>query len=193
MRRIGQWLPRAFFESFLIVLSILAALAVNEWRDNHARAERAAEARTAFVNEIRSNRDLLLTDGVLPHHKRLGEEYRQLAAEESDEPGRLFQTGAHPAALRDAAWRSFSTSAILVDFAAADVVLLSDIYRAQETLERMNYGFIGSIQAPRADRETPEFKRDMTRSTAFYLNDVVSLEESLLKVYKRALDQLEAH
>lgn len=192
MRRIGQWLPKALFESALIVLSILAALAVDQWRDNRARAERATEARASFVHEIKSNRELIRSAPILPHHKRLEGEYRELAAAESSEPGSVFQTGMHPAALRDAAWRSFSNSATLVDFAPAEVVLLSDIYRAQEALERLNYGFIGAIQAPRSDRETPEFKKDMTRSTSMFLNDVVPLEERLLQLYEDALGQIEA-
>jgi hypothetical protein len=190
MRRLGQWLPRALFESFLIVISILLALAVNEWRDNRARLTRAAEARTAFANEIRANRDLVLSDPILPHHKRLQAEYQKLAQAASTEPGSLFETGVHPAALRDAAWRSFSTGSTLVDFAPDEVVLLSDIYRAQEDLAQLNSGYMNAIRTPRADRETPEFMRDTNRSISMYLNDVVPLEERLLKVYGQALDKL---
>lgn len=190
MRRLGQWLPRALFESFLIVLSILAALAVNEWRDNRERANRAAETRAAFVNEIRSNRDLLASDPILPHHKRLHDEYRKLSEAGSTAEGALFETGVHPAALRDAAWRSFSTGSTLVDFPPDDVVLLSDIYRAQEDLEQLNAGYLAAMRTARADRETPEFQRDMNRSISMYLSDMLGFEERLLKIYDQALEQL---
>ena len=191
MRPIGRWLPRALFESFLIVLSILLALAVNEWRDNAARAKRANEARVALLHEIAANRELLRSDVILPHHRRLQSEYVKLNAERSTASGSLFDSGVHPAALRDAAWRSFSASAILIDFKPQEVVLLSDIYRAQEDLEKLNSGFLATMQTPRSDRETPEFLRDSNRSIAMYLNDLVPLEERILKQYDRALEDLD--
>jgi hypothetical protein len=117
-------------------------------------------------------------------------EYKQLTAENSDAPGTLFDTGVHPAPLRDAAWRSFSAGATLVEFAPAELVMLSDIYRAQEDLARMNANFIGQATAPRSDRETPEYKRDQTRSISMYLNDTVPLEEGLVQSYDIALQRL---
>jgi hypothetical protein len=190
MSRLRRWLPRALFESFLIVVSIVVALAVNEWRERHARLERVAEARGVFVNEIESNRTLLRSEAYLPHHRRLQAEYKQLAAENSDVAGSLFDTGVHPAPLRDAAWRSFSAGPTLVDFAPAELVMLSDIYRAQEDLARSNTNFIAQVIAPRSDRETPEYKRDQTRSISMYLNDVVPLEERVLQLYDAALERL---
>ncbi|HKP93927.1 MAG TPA: hypothetical protein VJS88_08510, partial [Chthoniobacterales bacterium] len=150
MNRTARWLPRALFESVFIVLSILLALAVNEWRDKQARITRVAEARSAFVNEIRANRDLLLRDDFVAHHRRLQAEYEKLRETGSAEPGSAFDTGLHPAPLRDAAWRSFSASGTLVDFAPAEVILLSDIYRAQDSLEKLNSSYIAVIREPRA-------------------------------------------
>jgi len=190
MNRTARWLPRALFESVFIVLSILLALAVNEWRDKQARVTRAAEVRTAFANEIRANRDLLLSDPILPHHKRLEAEYRRLSETGSAEAGTVFDTGVHPAPLRDATWRSFSVSGTLVDFAPPDVILLSDIYRAQDDLEKLNSSYIAVMRQPRADHETLEYKRDANRSLSMYFNDVVPLEEKLAGQYERALERL---
>ena len=189
MIRAARWLPRALFESLFIVLSLLLALAVNEWRDKHARITRVAEARAAFANEIRANRDLLVSDPILGHHRKLQAEYKHLSDTASAEPGSAFETGLHPAALRDAAWRSFSANGTLVDFAPPDVILLSDIYRAQDDLEKLNSGYIGLLRAPRADGETLEYKRDMNRSLSMYLNDVVPIEERLIREYERALEK----
>ena len=133
---------------------------------------------------------MLRADQYLPHHKRLQSEYQRLAAESSLEPGPLFESGVHPVPLRDAAWRSFSAGATLVDFAPAEVVLLSDIYRAQDDLSRLNANFIAQVTAPRSDRETPEYKRDQTRTISMYLNDVIPAEERLLDVYDEALARL---
>jgi hypothetical protein len=187
---VARWVPRALFESFLIVISILLALAVNEWRDHRARVTRAGEIRSALANEIRANHHLLASDLIVPHHKRLQTEYVKLSEAGSTDAGSMFDTGVHPAALRDAAWRSFSTSGALVDFAPETVVLLSDIYRAQDDLEKLNSSYIAFMREPRADRETPEYKRDVNRSIAMYLNDVVPMEQRLLQTYESALEKL---
>lgn len=192
MNRIRRWLPQALFESFIMIVSILTALAVNEWRDNRARLTRADEARTVFIHEIEANRALISSEPILPHHQRLQQAYQKLAEANSEQPGPLFETGAHPAPLRDAAWRSFSAGSTLSDFKPEHIVLLSDIYRAQEALEKLNSGFIAQVSAPRSDRETPEYKRDATRSIGMYLNDVVPLEERLLRDYEHATQQLRA-
>jgi hypothetical protein len=71
------------------------------------------------------------------------------------------------------------------------VLLLSDIYHAQETLEKQTTNFLAAISVPRSDRETPAYRRDEMRSISLYLNDVVPAEERLLQMYDRALTQLE--
>lgn len=185
-----RWLPRVFFESFLIVLSILAALAVNDWRETHERRQRIADARQAFANEISANRDLAGQKDYLPYHRHLQSTYNKVRNENGIDPGTIFELGVHPTPLRDAAWRSFSSSGIMADFAPADVLILSDIYRAQEALERMNSGFISALTAPRADRDSPSYARDETRAVSMFLNDVVPAEEHLLKLYAKALEQL---
>ena len=190
MAEARNWLPRLLVESVLIVISILAALAVNQWQESRARAARADEARAAFVHEIRSNSELLSSNQFLPHHRRLQTEYSKAMNEGSAEPGSLFDTGIHPAPLRDAAWRSFSGTVVLVDFSPEAVLLLSDIYRAQDNLEKRNTGFLTSIGAPRSDRETPAFAKDMNRAIGMYLNDLVPAEEQLLASYQKALEKL---
>jgi hypothetical protein len=190
MRRLGRWLPRLLVESLLIVVSVLVALAVNNWRDGRERATRAAEARTAFTREIAANRELLASDLILGHHRQLQKIYGPAMAAGGADPGTLFETGLHPAALRDPAWRSFSTGTIFADFAADDVLLLSDIYHEQAELDRRNGDFLTALTVPRADRDTPAYQRDSARAIAMFLNDLVPAEERLLKSYDQALKQL---
>jgi len=52
----AEWLPRVLFESFLITISILVALALDEWRENREDAETAQQALSNFVSEIQQNR-----------------------------------------------------------------------------------------------------------------------------------------
>ncbi|HEX8281672.1 MAG TPA: hypothetical protein VF551_09855 [Chthoniobacterales bacterium] len=192
MSRIRRWLPRALFEALLIVVSILVALAVDEWRDHRARSARADEARAIFAHEIESNRALLQSPSYLPHHSRLQAEYQELTSAGSDQPGSLFESGVHPAPLRDAAWRSFSASSTLADFAPDEILVLSDLYRAQQDLERLNANFLAQFMAPRADRETPAYRRDEARSISMYLNDIVPHEQRLLQSYDAAVARLKS-
>ncbi|MDA0994799.1 MAG: hypothetical protein O3A13_14360 [Proteobacteria bacterium] len=53
---IAEWLPRVLFESFLITVSILVALALDEWRENREDAETVQQALYNFVSEIQQNR-----------------------------------------------------------------------------------------------------------------------------------------
>src|SRR3954470_24080184 len=115
----------------MIVLSILAAFAVNEWQEGQKRKERAGEARAAFIHEIRANKDVLVSDAYLPHHRRLQQLYKQAADAGSADPGAFFDTGVHPVPLRDSAWRMLSGGAILMELPSDLVLALSEIYRAQ--------------------------------------------------------------
>ena len=51
----AEWLPRVLFESFLITISILVALALDEWRENREDAETVRQALSNFVSEIEQN------------------------------------------------------------------------------------------------------------------------------------------
>jgi hypothetical protein len=191
MTKLRRLLPRLLLESFFVVLSVLVALAVNNWREGRERAAHADEARTAFANEIRANRDLLLNDDFLGHHRRLQAAYAKAAAAGAADPGALFERGLHPPGLRDAAWRSFSTSGILTDFAARDVLMLSDIYQAQADIDRRCADLLNGLSAPRADRETPAYQHDAARAFCMFLNDLVPAEERLVKSYERALQEFQ--
>jgi hypothetical protein len=188
MKSERTWLSDLLIQPVMIILSILAALAVNQWQESRALAQRVAEARSAFANEIRSNRDLLLTEGFLPHHRRLQAEYARASKGEIPDSNSFFETGVHPTPLRDSAWRIFSGSTVLTNLPPRILLDLSDIYRAQDSLEKQNQGFLTAISAPRSDRETPAFAKDMTNSISLFLNDLVAAEERLLRSYDHALD-----
>lgn len=190
--KLRRLLPRILLESSFIVLSVLLALAVNDWQQNRERRTRAREARSAFAAEMRANREMLASDPIIGHHRRLQDIYVKAVAANAVDPGTLYDSGFHPPPSRDAAWRSFSSGTIFADFTAEDVLLLSDIYRAQSDLDRRNADFLNVLTQPRADRETPEYQRDSARAISMFLNDLVPAEERLIRHYDRALQQLEA-
>ena len=186
------WLSQLIIQPIMIVLSILAALAVNNWQESRARDRRVAETRAAFVNEITANKQLLLSDQYLPHHRRLQAEYKKIAKEGAPDTHAFFDTGLHPTPLRDSAWRTLSGSATLMELPSGFVLSLTDIYRLQNSIEKSNEGFLNSLVAPRSDRESPAYQKDVANSITMFLNDLLPAEESLLRSYDHALDRFKA-
>ena len=183
------WLAQLLIQPIMIVLSILAALAVNQWQESRARAQRVDDACKAFTDEIDRNRRMLLAEDYLPYHRQLQAEFAKAVKGEPADTGSFFKTGVHPALWSDSAWRSLSGSAILIDLKSSTVLRVSYIYGAQNSIEKRNDGFLNAIGAPRSDRETPAFARDLTRSISLYLNDLVPAEEKLLRTYERTLER----
>ena len=180
------WLSQLIIQPIMIVLSILAALAVNNWQESRAAAKRVAEARAAFANEIASNKQLLLADFHLPHHRLLRVEYDKALKENLNDPGTFFD-GLHRAPLRDSAWRMLSGTATLMKLDPEFVLALTDIYQLQDSIQKRSEAFLTGLGAPRSDRDSPAYTKDLIRSISFFLNDLVPEEEKLLKSYGQAL------
>jgi type II secretory pathway pseudopilin PulG len=79
MSETRSWLPKVFFESLLIVFSILLALAVDEWRDERQAAKRAAQTLESFALEIQENQRYLAR--LAPYHEGLKKEFGRLGQE----------------------------------------------------------------------------------------------------------------
>ena len=186
------WVSQLIIQPIMIVLSILAALAVNNWQESRAKDRRVAETRAAFVNEMTANKQLLLSDNYLPHHRRLQAEYTKIATEGAPDSHAFFETGLHPTPLRDSAWRMLSGSATLMELPSGFVLALTDIYRLQNSIEKSNEGFLNSLVAPRADRENPAYQKDVANSIRMFLNDLVPAEETLIRSYEHALTRFKA-
>jgi hypothetical protein len=191
MKSDRTWLSQLLIQPLMIVLSILAALAVNQWQESRARVHRVAEARNAFTKEIQRNHELLLSAFYLPHHQRLQAEYAKALKGEAADTGSFFETGVRPTPWSDSAWRTLSGSAILMDLPSEIVLIVSDVYGAQNSIDKRNEGFLNAICAPRSDRETPAYAKDVTRSISMYLNELVPAEERLKLSYEHALKRLE--
>ena len=197
-----SWLPRVLAESVLIVFSVLLALAVDQWRDDRELAREVREARAAFANEMRGNRDLLTSERYHQHHKDMWDHYRALAAAaDAQNTTRLaeldaitlakFSNGVWPTPLRDAVWRSLSQSEILRHMRSAEVFALADAYQEQEQLNRWHNRFFDASSRPTAETNNPEYKRSKIHTTRSYLADVVAAEQRLLKRCEEALAELE--
>jgi hypothetical protein len=187
------WLPRVLFESLLIILSVVLALFLDDWREDRERAERVAQARGHFVREVCANRTRLVSDEYLPYHRRVREVWRALGRlpnpTDADlrEANQAVYTGFHLITFREAVWRSVSESALMEHMPPEEVFLLSDVYRQQELIDTMNTSMMNAWRQP-----TDASLKDSITATNGWLGDVYYAELKLLKLYDQALKELDA-
>jgi hypothetical protein len=191
-----RWLVRALFESALIILSIIAALAVNEWRDQRELESHVRRARVAFAQEIQANSGTLLDEKTgLPYHRRLWKRYQELGAKPVitvDDLRPLYEEfphGINMLRLRDAVWRSLSGSDLLRRLDQHDLFLLAEIYRQQEEIDDFNRAMYNAWRQVDSEAESPGYIKDGVRSTRAYLADIIAAEERLKKLYETAAGQ----
>jgi len=186
------WLTQLIIQPIMIVLSILAALGVDNWQKSQAKVRRVADTKAAFVKEITANKQLLQSQNYLPLHRKLQGEYAAAVKNNTPDPGTFFEAGPLSAPLRDSAWRVVSGTFTLMELPSGFVLALTDIYRLQDSLEKHNSGFLNSLSLPRSDRETPAYEKDLTRSISIFLNELVPAEERLIRNYDHVLGRFAA-
>ncbi|WGM32885.1 hypothetical protein [Brevundimonas sp. NIBR11] len=192
-----RWLPRAAFESVLIVFSVVLALMLADWADRRRTAAEVAEVRAYFIEEIRANRAILVSDPILPHHRRLRSVFGEANEGEATQAGamraygQVFQSGIHVPPLRDAVWRSAETGDLLGEMPIKDLFLLADIYKAQTTLADLSNGFIAGTPGVLSALENGTGVRAAIVTGQLHLGDVVASEEGLVSLYDRALAKLD--
>lgn len=194
-----RWLPRAVFESVLIVFSVVLAMWVSDWSNQRRTAAEVAELRDFFVQEIRANRAILVSDRILPHHRRLLGVFNETAGSETltvagamAAYGAVWETGIHIPTLRDAVWRSAGTGDLLGEMPIEDVFVLADVYTAQAHLMETSTGFVANMPPLLAGLEKGEGVRAAVVMGQLHLGDVVASEEGLVQLYDRALIALGA-
>ena len=177
-----QWLPKAAFESALIVFSIFLGLALNNWNQERETARRVQEARAFFAEEIRSNCKTLASSRFLPHHRRL----LKLAAG-PDAIAAATETGVHPMMFRDAVWRSVAGGDLIEHMDQREVFALTETYGAQAELSAINRAMYPILLGADPEREPAR----VARSLRLYLGDVTAIEGELLHLYDAMLSKLE--
>jgi len=189
----GDWMARILIESALIVVSILSALAVNEWHAARADRELAVQALSAFRREIAQNR-ARLADAV-PY--RLG--LRDVLVRMNDDGSLATADHFHvmvgveplrPPFVTSTVWEtSLTTGAIPhIDFEIVNALSLT--YSLQERL-----GELSRSSMPALARGTSVAPADMpaaVREVIAYLGDLSRSEAELLAAYDEVLRMLDA-
>ncbi len=194
------WLLKGAFESALIVLSVIVAMAVSQWADDQKTAARVKEMRGFLRAEIQANRDLVAHPDALPHHERLkrvfGESIGSLEAPVSREAAmgaarNLFATGLHPAPVSDAVWTSLSGGELMEHMDPQEVFMLAALYRAQGNLEDMNLAGYEAATGLIDLLATGDGAKARLMRTLLMLEDMTTQEKQLIALYDQALAELD--
>jgi hypothetical protein len=190
-----RWLPRAVFESALIVLSVFLALALDEWRSERQTQQRVQEARSHLAQEVRANRDAVLAPTALAYHRKIHGLLAEVAQSEQPTPVLMQRfhaefRGVRPFNPQHVVWSSVSNGEVAQNLAYNELFLLARISAEQSQLAELHRALFNGLMEPNADAEEPAFQRSQLDTMRIYLSDVVGAEERLLKLYEEALKVL---
>jgi hypothetical protein len=177
-----EWLLRVFVESVLIVISILLALAVDQWRESSNNRHLAQQSLEIFQREIRQN--LAKLEDALPFHQGMRNVVAGMAA--GPEEGADLQTlmeGLEPLVLQNTAWETALATGALTHIDVNTVNALSLTYSHQERFREESRLALPRITVAATGAELAA----QVRVAAAYLNELVRSELELRGVYREAL------
>lgn len=187
----SDWLPRVLFESFLITISILAALALDQWRENRQDAEAIQQALSNFVSEIQRNQARI--EDTAPFNRGLLEVLRNRYETKDigsvDDYVNMVESYA-PADLRTTAWETALATGSLAEMEYDLVSVLSFTYGKQSDYEiatQSGMADLTSLQNLSDDR-----LELATYNAVRYLNGISGLESELGVIYDEALTVVDA-
>ena len=184
-RTTPTWLPQVLFESALIVVSILVALGLDEWRENREEAELVDHALSIFLIEIQQNQARI--DDVAPFNQGLRMVMRQHYLDDDvqtvDEFVNMVESFS-PAALQSTAWDTALATGSLAKMEYSLVTALSMTYGLQNRYLMATRSGMTELTSPQNLSEG-KLKLAMYNSIHF-LNDVTSLETELGVTYVEA-------
>jgi len=184
-RATAVWLPRVIFESALITVSILLALALDEWRDERQTEETVVQAMANFLHEIKQNKARI--DDAAPFNRGL-----------HDVLSRRYQVGDitsttefinavesyTPVVLQSTAWETALTTGSVTKMNYNLVSALSLTYglqsRYQETAR------LGMEDLLRPQNLSADVLDLAIYNSIRYLNNVTGMEAELSIVYGEA-------
>ena len=182
IRRSREWIGRAVFEAGLIVLGLVGALLIDEWRDARQRNERVQNALASVTAELQGNRDAL--DMGITYNEPL---ITKLL--ESEKTGVIYEGAIlRRTPLSSVAWDAVRDAGITSDVPHAQLMSLGSAYSAQASyISELGVfsSYLYTYQGPRSFREMPG-------ALAGWLNDLTGRARSVRQRVDEALKVLPA-
>lgn len=187
----SDWLPRVLFESALIVMSILVALGLDEWRENREAAETVSQALLNFDREIRQNQAQIdyatpFSVGLLNILKGRYESDEQLSIDEFVDMMESYES----AALQSTAWETAIATGSLAKMDYNIVSALSMTYSLQNRYQIATRSGLAELTSPQ--NVSDDRLRLAVYNAIRYLDDVTVLEADLGATYNAAATVIES-
>jgi hypothetical protein len=182
-----EWLLRVSIESLLIIVSIVLALAVDEWREGRSYQNLARQSLQIFAREIEQN--LAMMNDMVPYHLGL----REVVADMAAEPERVVEVhsiveGLQPTPLQNSAWETALATGAFRHIDVNAVSTLSRMYSLQQRFRDVTT--TGRPELFVTAATTPEQKLEQMQHALLYLNDMVRAELELRGLYLLALEEI---
>ena len=181
----STWLPRVLFESALIVVSILVALGLDEWREDRQDDETVQLALSNFASELRQNQARV--DDAAPFNRGLRSvlrnHYRDDDIESVEDFVNMVESYA-PVVLQSTAWETALATGSLAKMDYNLVSALSLTYSLQNRYQLASRSGMADLTSP---QNLSEEKLSLAMyNSIHYLDDITSMEEELGVIYNEA-------
>ena len=173
------------FESALIVVSILVALGLDEWREDREVQETIQHALSSFLSEIQRNQ--VKVEGNMPFNQGLrmvmAQHYRNSDIESVDEFVNMIETY-DAVILQATAWETALATGALAKMDYDLVSALSLTYNLQSRYQALNRDGMAELTSP---QNLAGDKLDLAvRNSIRYLDTVIRMEAELSDTYDLA-------
>ena len=184
-RATSIWLPQVMFESMLIVVSILVALGLDEWRSDRQDAENIEHALSNFISEIQQNRARV--EDAAPFNQGLHHvlsRRQEVRAIESVATFINIIDSYSPVVLQSTAWETALATGALARMDYNLVSALSLTYSLQDRYQQVSQ--IGKAQMTSPQNLSQDKLELAVYNAIRYLDDITSMETELSVVYTEA-------
>jgi hypothetical protein len=185
------WLPQVLFESALIVVSILVALGLDEWRENRQDAEVIRHALSSFLSEVEQNQNRV--EDAAPFNQGLRNvlysHYLEDDIDSLDDFVSMLESYS-PAVLQSTAWETALATGSLAKMDYKVVSALSLTYSLQNRYQLANRTGFYELTSPQNLAEG-RLKLAVYNSIR-YLDNITGMETDLGVVYSEAATVIQA-
>jgi hypothetical protein len=180
------WLPQVLFESALIVVSILVALGLDEWRENRQNADLVHHALVSFLSELQQNK--IRVEDAAPFNQGLRNVLNRHYVDDDissvDEFVSMVESYS-PVVLQSTAWETALATGSLAKMEYRLVSALSLTYSLQNRYQLANRSGINELTSPQNLTEG-RLKLAVYNSIR-YLDNITGTETELGVIYGEAI------
>lgn len=186
----ATWLPRVLFESALIVVSILVALGLDEWREDRQDDETVQLALSNFASELRQNQARV--EYAAPFNRGLRsvlhDRYQDDDIESVEDFVNMVESYT-PVALQSTAWETALATGSLAKMDYSLVSALSLTYSLQNRYQLASRSGMADLTSP---QNLSEEKLNLAVYNSIrYLDDITGMEEELGVIYSEAFSVIQ--